>query len=201
MIIIDGKTTDMQTGNFANLEEMLVKAMHDKALENRVVTDVYVNSEAFSEIYPHQASDIDAGEVNKLEICSVSVEELAADVTTELYKVITLMTSGGKRVASLLRQADLGEGLEVLQDVLDVTRNFMGTVDLLRSSYPVAGASVMLGLAEKLSANLEEMSEVMINEDWLLLADLMEYEFIPVCNEWNAVVGEIANSIQIARAA
>ncbi len=201
MIIIDGKTTDLQLGNFANLEEVLVSAMDEKALENRIVTDVLLNDEAFSEIYPHQAEDIEASEIIRVEIRSVSVEELAADITTELYKVITLMTSGGKRVASLMRQADLGEGLEVLQDVLEVTRHFMGTVDLLRSRYPVAHADRLLDLSESLSLVLEEMSEVMQNEDWLLLADLIEYEFLPACNSWNEILGELANSIRLVKAA
>ena len=31
---------------------------------------------------------------------------------------------------------------------------------------------------------LSEMGDVLENEDWILLADLLEYEFIPQCNDW-----------------
>ena len=30
------------------------------------------------------------------------------------------------------------------------------------------------------------MSDVLENEDWILLADLLEYEFMPQCEEWQA---------------
>ena len=37
---------------------------------------------------------------------------------------------------------------------------------------------------EKFSNMLSEMGDVLENEDWILLADLLEYEFIPLCNDW-----------------
>ena len=37
-----------------------------------------------------------------------------------------------------------------------------------------------------LVAMLSEMGDVLENEDWILLADLLEYEFIPQCDEWRS---------------
>jgi hypothetical protein len=52
MIVIDGQETGLRVNNFANLEDLLVKVMEQDYLDNRMVTDVFVNKEAFSEIYP-----------------------------------------------------------------------------------------------------------------------------------------------------
>ena len=38
---------------------------------------------------------------------------------------------------------------------------------------------------ERVSELLGEMSEVLSGEDWILLADLLEFEFNPVCEAWN----------------
>ena len=35
------------------------------------------------------------------------------------------------------------------------------------------------------------MSDVLENEDWILLADLLEYEFLPLCGEWQEVSGHL----------
>lgn len=201
MIIIDGRTSNVQLGNFTNLEEVLVGMMEDGSMENRIVTDVYVNDEAFSELYPHQAEDIEASEIDKIEIRSVSVAEMAADVTTELYKVITLMSVGGKRTAELFRQSDLNSGLEVLQDVLDVTREFLGTVSLLRSDFSINREHELDGIVDRLDMIIAEMSEMLAHEDWIILADLLEYEFLPLCNEWNSVLGHLAQDIADRKAA
>lgn len=201
MIIIDGRNTGIKVGTFANLEEILVTMMEDETMDNRIVTDVLVNDEAFSELYPHQAEDIDASEIQKVEIRSVSVAEMAADVTGELYKVITLMTIGAKRVAQELRQSEVANGLEVLQDVIDVTRHFLGTVAVLRSEFSINREDELVDMTEKLGDLLSEMSEVLEMEDWMLLADLTEYEFLPACEAWNSVLGNLADDIAHHKAA
>ena len=40
---------------------------------------------------------------------------------------------------------------------------------------------------EKFTDLLSEMTEVFESEDWILLADLLEYEFLPLCEEWQVV--------------
>ena len=52
MIIVDGCKSDKEISNFANLEEVLTNLMDDEKMDDRVVTDVFVNNESFSEIYP-----------------------------------------------------------------------------------------------------------------------------------------------------
>lgn len=200
MIVIDGRTSDMQVSNFANLEEILVQVM-ENAMENRIVTDVFVNDEAFSELYPHQAEDIEASEIQKLEVRSVSVRDMASDVTGELHKVIRLMESGARRASELMRKAEITDALEVTSDLVDVTRHFLGTIGLLRSEYSIDRDAELAPLTERMSGLLDEMSEMIAEEDWFLLADLAEYEFLPACSEWDSVLENLAQDIASHKAA
>ena len=169
----------MQVNNFQNLEELLVKVMEDGNLEDRIVTDVLVDEEHFSEIYPHQAEDISTDEFQSVEIVTVSVSEMAVNITEELYKVVRMMEGGGRGIAQLFRQADDGEALEMLQDLLDVTRDFLTMIGVLRSEFNMGNNDKFNESAEEITNLFTEMSEVMENEDWILLADILEYEFNP----------------------
>ena len=160
MIIIDGSQSEKSISAFANLEELLKDVMQDDQMTNRVVTDVLVNNEAFSEIYPHQAEDIACSEISSIEVRSVPMAEMAVDMSAELGKVAQMMAHGSREVARLFRAASDTDALELFQDLLDVT--------------------------EKFSSLLSEMGDVLENEDWILLADLLEYEFIPLCDDWRA---------------
>jgi hypothetical protein len=200
MIVIDGRASNLQASDFANLEELLVRVLEEE-LENRVVTDVLVNGEPFSELYPHQAEDIGIGDVREVEIRTVSVESMAADITTELYKVISLMTSGASRAAALMRRAEIGSSLEVVADLVEVTRHFLGTVALLRQEFSINRDSELAPLVENMSSLLDEMSEMIEQEDWFMLADLAEYEFLSACSEWNAVLANLAQDIAAYKAA
>jgi hypothetical protein len=45
------------------------------------------------------------------------------------------------------------------------------------------------------STLMNEMIEVQENEDWILLADLLEYEFLPVVEKWEPVVQDLEKRI------
>jgi len=196
MIVVDGRETGISIQNYGNLEELLVKVVEDGRLEGRVVTDVYVNKEAFSEIYPHQAEDIEVSEIESVEIKTVPVSEMAISITNELDKVIKLMDHGARRVADLFRQADDGEALEVYQDLLDVTRDFIGMIGVLRGEFSLKDYPDFNKAAEEISNLFSEMVEVLENEDWILLADLLEYEFIPSVSRWKKVVEVLREEIK-----
>ena len=195
MIIIDGRPMDMNMAAFSNLEEILVQVIKDDYLEKRVVTDVLLNKEPFNEIYPHQAEDIEVSEIDSLEIQTVPLNEMAGNVAEELHKVLHIMSEGSRQIAQLFRQADDAEALEMLQDLLEVTREFLGMVGLLRYEYTSPGTDSISDRIETISSLLGEMIEVLENEDWILLADLLEYEFLPTVKDWEGVIRNLQNII------
>ena len=46
-----------------------------------------------------------------------------------------------------------------------------------------------------MSELFSEMMDVMENEDWILLSDLLEYEFLPVANKWRGVIDSLQERI------
>jgi len=199
MIVIDGKPYDIGIANFQNLEQVFTKVVEDGHLEDRIVTDVMVNNEHFTEIYPHQSEDINLSEVQSVEIVTMSTGEMAVEVTLELYKVVNLMSEGGKRVAQLFRQADDAEALDTYQDLLEVIRNFLRTIGVLRDEYSLKDNIEYTKAAEELNELFTEMSSVLENEDWILLADLLDYEFLPAVEKWKKVIKLIRDDIRAAR--
>ena len=195
MIIIDGRQSAMELGTFANLEEVLVKVMEEEVVSDHIVTDVLVNQEAFTEIYPHHAEDIEIDEIQSVEVRTMSMNAMAGEVSQELFTVIKIMQNGSKGVARFLRQGDIAEGLEVLQDLLDVTRHFLTTISVLHQRFPLPEAGAFESSSATLDKLLAEMCDVMGEQDWLLLADLLEYEFMPACEEWEQVVDAFVKDI------
>lgn len=196
MIIVDGQRTPLEVHNFENLEQIIEKVMADTSMHSRIVTDVLVNNEAFSEIYPHQAEDMEASYIDRVEIISVHTSEMAQSITRELYKVVSLMATAGRQVADLFRQADDAQALELYSDLLEVNRDFMNMVGVLRNEFVANSAmdfDVSLG---DLSALFSEMIEIQENEDWILLADLLEYEYLPLVEKTKAIVAQLRESVK-----
>jgi len=197
MIIIDGKQYDIGSHNFENLEQVFNKVVEEGHLEDRVVTDVKVNEESFSEIYPHQAEDIEMAEIQSVEITTMATNDMAVEITLELYKVVNIMAEGGKRVAELFRQADDAEALETYQDLIDVIRNFLNMIGILRDEYSLKDHPEYVASAEEMNEMFTEMGSVLENEDWILLADLLEYEFLPAVEKWKKVIKHLRDDIRV----
>ena len=196
MIIIDGKQYDIEAQNFENLEQVFSKVVADGHLEDRIVTDVKINEEPFTEIYPHQSEDIPMSDVESVEIVTMATEDMAVEITLELYKVVNLMSEGGKRVAELFRQADDAEALETYQDLIDVIRNFLNMIGVLRDEYSLKDYQDYMTSSEELNTIFTEMNSVTENEDWILLADLLEYEFLPAVEKWKKVIKILRDDIR-----
>ncbi|MBQ7586035.1 MAG: hypothetical protein IJU40_07295 [Desulfovibrionaceae bacterium] len=191
MIIVDGQQNTRAINNFANLEEILTDLMQDETMENRIITDVLVNNEVFSEIYPHQAEDLASDSIESLEIKSVPATQMALDIAGEMSKVTKMMESGGQNVARLLREGKDSDALELLQDLLDVVRDFLAMVGDLRERYLGGADNDFKDKTNNLSELLSEMSEILESEDWILLSDLLEYEFVPQCEEWQTLTTKL----------
>ncbi len=198
MILIDGQKSDLVIQDYENLEQIITEVVENGHVSERVVTDVLLNSEPFSEIYPHQAEDIEANEISKLEIMTVPVQQMAGDIVNELYKVVKLMASGGREVATLFRQADDAEALETYQDLLDVTRSFITMIGVIREEFSMQNHPSFQAASQELSSLFSEMTEVLTNEDWILLADLLEYEFQPAVAKWEKVIDQLHSDVENA---
>lgn len=196
MIIVDGQRRPFEVNNFKNLEQIIAKVMTDQDMYNRVVTDVLINNESFSEIYPHQAEDIETTEINRVEIISIPAQEMAQDITKELYKVVTLMSKAGQQVATYFRQANDGDALELYADLLEVNRDFLTMISVLRNEFAAGSSAEFEDSLEGLSILFSEMIEIQENEDWILLADLLEYEYLPLVEKTKAIVAQLRASVK-----
>jgi hypothetical protein len=196
MIIIDGQESQLKVSSFANLEQIIEKVMEDEKMQRRIVTDVLVNNESFSEIYPHQAEDMESSYIDRVEIISVHASEMAQSITRELYKVVSLMSKGGRQVAEYFRQADDAQALELYGDLLEVNRDFLNMVGVLRNEYAADTMGDLDDSLESLSGLFSEMIEIQENEDWILLADLLEYEYLPLVDKTKSIVAQLRESVK-----
>lgn len=196
MIIIDGQRSPLEVHQFQNLEQIIDKIMADERMHSRIVTDVLVNDEAFSEIYPHQAEDMDAARIHRVEIVSLATSEMAQNITRELYKVVTLMGKAGRQVADFFRRADDAQALELYGDLLEVNRDFLSMVGVLRNEFAANSSADFEQSLADLSALFSEMIEIQENEDWILLADLLEYEYLPLVDKTKAIVAMLRESVK-----
>ncbi len=185
MIYINGQKSALQINEFANLEEILIAGNELCNNANQIITNIYLNDEEFQELYPHQAEDIEIDEIQKLEIKSMDFVEMASQIVEELFKVTTSIRLAATQSSESLRRGDDMDALTTITNMTDVIRNFLSMLTCFQQDFSAPKTEEYLKLSETYSQLLEEVLESMENEDWILVADLLEFEIAPLCAEWD----------------
>ena len=193
-ISLDRKSIELEGPQGSNLEEILMRVMSEHVQPGTVITGVKLNGAGYSEKKPHDAEDVPVKDIKTLEIDTMSAEEMARHFFHNGGKHLDLLIKGAEKISELFRIADETEANEHYSEYLENLRLFIKMVaeskEALRlnfSAIPFQNATVE-DEVQKLSNVMDQMLKVQENEDWVMLADLLEYELIPLLKGWDQIL-------------
>jgi hypothetical protein len=104
--------------------------------------------------------------------------------TAELFRV----SANGRSAESFLRCID---GLQVFMHTMESARKLLGLSFELLFVPTNNGSQEEITVAENrrlIFAALDSMVDAQTDQDWVLLADVTEYELIPVLEDWRQII-------------
>ena len=189
-ITINGSLVNKSIEHINNLEEILINLSDTSIPPNHLVGSVTVNGNEFSEVFPGQAKEIAAVNINDLDIETVSLEKFAeAAIKDSAFFVKNIITSVNK-TAELFRIYDETEANEKMSQIIDPLRSLVVFINSTRidlkwdfENDQIDGHPIVEDW-EKLHSVIDELKLTQEEGDWILYADLLEYELVPVLNVW-----------------
>jgi hypothetical protein len=193
-IMVDEKKIESEGWRVKNLEEVLLNIMADKMNPNKVITTVKLNGNPYSEKTPHDAAKIMTSEIQKLEVETMSTEEIAWHFLIKSGEHLGQMIENAQWVSELFRVADANDAneqyarfLEGLQQFLKMVNEVKAILNFNLREIPFQNGTIETRI-EKLSGLMDQMIRVQEEEDWVMLADFLEYELIPLLEEWKSIL-------------
>ena len=193
-IVLDTQKIELEESQVNNLEEVLLNLMTDKIKPNKTITAVKLNGDLYSEKVPHDAAKIMTSEIKKLEVETMSTEEVAWHFLIKSGEHLDQIVENTQWVSELFRIADAKEANEQYAGFVESLRHFLKMVNEVKSilNYNFLKISFQDGSietkVEKLSALMDQMIRVQEEEDWVMLADFIEYELVPLLGEWKSIL-------------
>uniref|UniRef100_A0A7C3V2B1 Uncharacterized protein n=1 Tax=Desulfobacca acetoxidans TaxID=60893 RepID=A0A7C3V2B1_9BACT len=183
-----------------SLEEALVALNERYIPPGQQLFQVRVNGEFFSERYPRESRYMELKEINTLDLKTIPDKEMARVILTEAVEQAEILCKGIEKSARLFRVAAEDEANHHFAHVIDALRWLLLTgetacqvlqVNLKEAvSFKKGQQSAFLQGLQEL---LHEMVEISEEKDYILLADLMEYERLPMVREWQQILQNLAN--------
>lgn len=184
-----------------SLEEALIELNDRYIPPGQQLFQVRVNGEFFSERYPRESKYMELKEITTLDLKTIPDKEMAQVILRDAVEQAGILCQAMEKSARLFRVAAEDEANHYFAQVIEALRWLLMTgetacqvlqVDLGKAvSLREGQASSYLPSLQNL---LKEMVEISEDEDYILLADLMEYELLPMVREWQQILQNLANA-------
>jgi hypothetical protein len=184
-----------------NLEEALVELNDRFVPPGQQLFQVRVNGEFFSERYPRESKYMELREISTLDLKTIPDGDMARVILGEAVEQAGILCHAIEKSARLFRVSAEDEANRYFAQVIEALRWLLITwenacqvlqVDPQKAISSVGGrpSSFVQGLQDLCG----EMLEISEDEDYILLADLMEYELLPMVREWQHILENLAKN-------
>ena len=134
-------------------------------------------------------------DINSLEVELANLKDLMATNLSNALDYLEKLIPGFDQAADLFRMGNEQEANKFYIQILDGMDWFSEVINMVMSSQgegPEPEDTLRLRQA-KLTDLMGQMLEANKNQDWVLLADILEYEMIPFYKEWQTILTKLKN--------
>lgn len=180
-VIINGQNVEAEKIPGGNLEEILGE-IQEHQVDGNVVGQVLVNGKDYNEDVPHAAVELERSDIDTLELTTRTAEEIAAHFIENGGLIVESMLNSLPRIVEMFRLGDETEANEHYLNFLESLHLLMGTLEnaggilgLNFNSSSDGSASIEESM-EKLSDVMSDLLRIQEENDWIYLADILEYD-------------------------
>jgi hypothetical protein len=138
-------------------------------------------------------------DINSLEVELANLKDLVATNIANALDYLKKLIPGFEQAADLFRTGNEQEANKYYLQILDGIDWFSQVVSVIMQ--PDDGETELLDAdsenlqvrQKKLTDLMSQMLEANQNQDWVLLADILEYEMVPFYKDWENILSKLEN--------
>ena len=194
IVTVNGRPILDNFEHISNLEDVLVELSEGTLPEDHLVGSVIVNGKEFSELYPGQSQEVFTDTINKLEIATVSLDEFSEAALKDCQVFIERLMQSVYKTAALFSMSDESEATESFSQVLDTIRALVNFIGSLRTNLNWDFKTIpykkyyVQNEWDRLVEIIDEIHNIQREADWILMADILEYEVTEILKSWKEII-------------
>jgi hypothetical protein len=201
-ITINQEIVSPDTDGVTNFAELFQRLLDRHIGPGNVVISVTLNRETLDEEKMRDLASVPLSRIERLELQTTSVMSLVLDGTGKINQLIDQLVPAMEQTADKFRTRPEEEAnryfrecLDGLMEVVEYVENFEKATGIDFDRETVRGAKIsdrqksLLEVSNRLHGAQRE-------KDWVMLADLLEYELTPVLQEWKEIFSELGTRVR-----
>ena len=138
-------------------------------------------------------------DIDSLEVELANLKDLVATNLANALNYLKKLIPGFEQAADLFRAGSEQEANKYYLQILDGIDWFSQVVSVIMSpdegetELPDTDDEILEVRQKKLTDLMSQMLEANQNQDWVLLADILEYEMVPFYKDWEKILSKLEN--------
>ena len=206
-LILNEKPIESIPGPQTSLGEALTGVQQSHVGANQVISAIFVDGQALTADLLEAWKDRPCGEFHEARIDAPDRRELAVHSLRVLAEGLRESHKDRQRISELCAQGQPGQAMDRLAQYLNLWNNTQLTLgaaarllnaQLESLEVPVGGAddgegtTTIAARLGELTEQLAQLKQALEAEDYVLLGDVLEYEFAPLTDAWRVMLGHLA---------
>ncbi len=188
-ISIDGAEAEASPFPGETLKEVLDAILTDR--QDSYVRRVWLDGQEVSSSDPN-ALMTSAASIELLELELANLQDVLANNLKNAKEYLEKLIPGFQKAADLFRIENEQEANQYYLQILDGVDWFSQVIlTIMQSRGKELEGESLEERQKKLTRLMAQMLEANQNQDWVLMADLLEYEMIPFYEEWKELLSRI----------
>ena len=177
-----------------NLQDILNDLMNNHLGGQRTLREVKVNGAFYEQAAMGQPTDVYRADILLLEVETQDTIDVAMHFMNNAQHYLRTIAVSSEKVAELFRISDEREANEHYLRTLDSLQLFMQVLSTSRDALNLDfSRSLPDGTwpemhLERMLSLVKEMLEAQEEEDWVLLADLLQYDLVETLHQWQDII-------------
>jgi len=199
-IFINGQAIEPEKVHGENLEEIL-RDIQDNHVSGSIVGDILVNGKSYQEDVPHAALEISHEEIQTLELTTRSVEEIAWHFIENGQNIVDSLINALPKIVELFRLGDETEANEHYLHFLESMQLLMNMIGYSKQALEInfhheyGNQGSIEQKMERFSEVMSELLRIQEQNDWIYLADILEYELSRELNDLKTTLHQIKTKL------
>ncbi len=177
------------------LREVIDRVNEGFIPQGEVITRIRLNGEELTEGVYSKELERECEGVNSLELWTTPIPQVIHDGLTQAAEYINRLVPGIKQIAELFRMGDLMGAQNGFTTLIDGLHWFIlileGPIEIMK----LAKSDEFINCENRFATVLEKMGSAQEREDWVELADIMEYELVPAVEDSRKVIDELLGEV------
>jgi len=189
---------DTASYDHSNLGDLLEHIQSEKLETGQFLFKIRVDDKNV-EFGSPEFKETPLAEIQKIEVETSTMEHMVNENIDNAGTYLERLVPGLEQVARMFRDGNQQEANQIFVDVVDGIDWFSQLVDLVIQARSLDVENVqyegktLMERKQKLLSLTQDVLETHKKQDWVRLADLLEYEFLPYYQDWLKVLPQLKN--------